>query len=230
MWDDPIEALLYYFEQMKKPVEQGKDLILGVRDILVPSWEDILEQIDPDEELDRDADPWELPEEAFEEAAELVDVHATEEAIMRYDPGEARTWMGMTPLARLKNVWVIHCTRDAAKLAREGFRVGGQLDTLALTTRRTWGDDDEGYNFGYALDIAPRDALKRYGGDCVLAFVPDAVNVLHHYDQEMQTVFWGPDVDADHIFRVREYAGVYTVNGEDFEELDEAIAYLESLL
>lgn len=244
-----MDALEYYFKQMQKPIERAKDLILGAHYSLLPPWGEVLSAIGVEGDLD-DVMPWDLSDAQLAKAAKLVAPHeeAIEAHIWRTAPEDSRTWMAITPIQRRKHPeWVIHCTTpgSAGEIMNYGFIYGAQIDTLAHTVHRHDRMDGAGYNFGYSLDIAPRDVLKRYGGDCVIALVPDSMLINHSADEEQQTIFWGPSVDTDRIFLVSYRNGAYMLDfdgshldddeydrifSDGLETLDDVVAVLDAEL
>lgn len=230
--NDPIGFLEDYFRQTEKPIERAKDFILGTHYNLFPPWDELLPMIGIEDDP-ADVMPDELTERQLNAAAKIVAPYEEriQGLIWREDPGEARTWMAISPQRRLRNAWVVHCTEkgNARAIAEEGFIYGGQVDALALTTYRHDRDMGPGYNFGYLVGTRRGDELRGYGGDCVVALVPDMLLVHHYGDQEDQVIFWGESVPTEHIFRAREYAGVYFADDvfddgfDSLEELTEAL-------
>lgn len=101
----------------------------------------------------------------------------------------------------VKNQWLIHFTKDAQSIAKEGFKYGvDEMTKLGLTTHL--GEFDKkygGYNFAYLL----RDFEKygrsgsgygnqkyKYGKEAVI-FRASGIKLWHYGDEEPQVIFYG---------------------------------------
>lgn len=99
----------------------------------------------------------------------------------------------------VKNQWLIHFTKDAESIAREGFKYGvDEMTKLGLTTHL--GEFDKkygGYNFAYLLKDFDRygrgggwNQKYKYGKEAVV-FRASGIKLWHHGDQEPQVIFYG---------------------------------------
>lgn len=99
-----------------------------------------------------------------------------------------------------RNTWLIHFSNNVDDIVKEGFKFGAEdISNLALTTQ--FADSVRkkypGYNFAFALQDSSdwnyaAESLN-YGEDAVM-FQSSGIRMDHYGDDEVQTVFYGPNV------------------------------------
>jgi hypothetical protein len=100
-----------------------------------------------------------------------------------------------------ESTWLVHFTRDAENISRNGFLHGEEeVRWLAATTTHHAGhlpsEPTPGYNLAYpALSSDAEEAASKgwYGEEAVF-FQTAGVAAHHHGDRSRQVIFWGPDV------------------------------------
>jgi hypothetical protein len=97
----------------------------------------------------------------------------------------------------IKNQWLIHFTKNADDIAKQGFKYGvGEMEKLGLTT--SLGEFEKkygGYNFAYTLRDFERYGAAGYNkykyGDEAVIFNASGIRLYHHGDEEPQVIFYG---------------------------------------
>jgi hypothetical protein len=124
---------------------------------------------------------------------------------------DAPAWVHMDLQGGLlpRQTWLVHFSDHAVAIKREGFQYGVDvlaLDRLAFT--RGWRNGPGvGYNFAYlagGVHAARAAEAGFYGRDAVM-FRSSGVSAYHYGDEEVQVVFYGPDVRPEEmVLLVRE--------------------------
>lgn len=110
-----------------------------------------------------------------------------------------------------RSTWLVHFSANAEDITMSGFEYG-QIDPGMLHLTKHLSDkmrkESEGFNFGYgALDISGRkakEAWRAYSDESIagaVLFQSAAVQVTHYGDQELQAIFWGPNVSEFILLR-----------------------------
>ena len=123
-----------------------------------------------------------------------------------------------------KNQWCIHFTRDAEKVAKEGFKRGhSDINTLSYTRENIYGNkpkDDKGYNYCFLMDSedARNDFdISHFGLKEAVIFIANGVEVYHYGDHQKQAIFWGPSVkEIIPIKSINNYWYIMGKNGRIF--------------
>ena len=117
---------------------------------------------------------------------------------------EIPSWFYLEDPKVIKNQWLIHFTKDADILAKEGFNyLIDDVTKLGLTTlisKSSYDRSKKGYGFSYLIDdfekygkSVKNKSLWKYGKEAVL-FRASGVRCWHNSDREYQTIFKGDTV------------------------------------
>lgn len=97
---------------------------------------------------------------------------------------------------------LVHFSRDARQIAKEGFRYGtADMDSLGLS----YGAKSKEPGFNYAMLADDEFGLRTlceydFGADATSAVVFQSSCVkFGHYDEFVQSIFWGPDVSSPFV-------------------------------
>lgn len=109
---------------------------------------------------------------------------------------EYPTWSFFEYYGIVKNQWLIHFTKDAWSIWKEGFKYGvDDMDKLGLTIHLSHFDKEYGgYNFAYLLSDFEKYSKNRHGykyGDEAVIFQASGIRLWHHGDEEPQVIFYG---------------------------------------
>lgn len=119
--------------------------------------------------------------------------------LLQQDAAEAPSFLFLEEPKVLRDVWLVHFTGDADKVARQGFRHGiDDPARIGLTTHFTEAAKTQP---GYTFAFRPEDVLRyayghlgrlKYGKEAVV-FRADAILAWHNSDNEHQAIVWGPE-------------------------------------
>ena len=152
------------------------------------------------------------------------------------EDAEYPAWSYFSSATLIKNQWLIHFTKDAWGIAKNGFTRGvSEIEKLGLTTHL--GEFDKkygGYNFAFRANIYNRYATGRFGykyGEEMVMFIGSGMEMHHYGDEEPQVIFWGKK--ANNIVPITKQDGEYTVSdvksGRTIyknEELDNVVTWI----
>jgi hypothetical protein len=165
---------------------------------------------------------------------------------MKYDEYEDPSWAFMDFAGVVKNQWLVHLTDSPDGIIKEGFKNGLEDFTSIAYTRRYDAERGTDKNYMYIFAYTPYD-FKRFGranrgreykyGKDAIVFKSSGVRVLHHGDEEYQTIFMASTatdmIPVYHGGEEKEYYIEKNKNGGyekliEFDTIEEAITWIEN--
>lgn len=165
---------------------------------------------------------------------------------MEYDEYEDPSWAFMDFAGIVKNQWLIHLTDYPDGIIKEGFKNGLEDFASIAYTRRYDAErgTDKNYMYIFAYTLPDFERFGRadnrrgykYGEDAIL-FKSSGVRILHHGDEEYQTIFMASTatdmIPVYHGGEEKEYYIEKNKNGGyekliEFDTIEEAATWVEN--
>ena len=128
--------------------------------------------------------------------------------------------------------WLVHFTDNPTNIEEEGFKYGHpDIDGVHLTTWKHNREKAPGYNFAFPASSQDAEVAARsqkYGQEAVM-FFSGGVEFDHAGDQESQVVVWGPNVNREMIFPIRQFSGDWFVEDYRGREIAVGKTYSEAV-